>query len=110
MIKATMPIDTNGNAIPALALRRGGGAHTIPFNTTSARNAVAFDSQLCSLYATQPCYIEFGGPTVVATASSHFYPGGVLYDMDLHDGNTLATHIAVLRTTADGTLYVSEKS
>ncbi len=106
-----MPTDINDNAIPALRLRSS-GAHAIAAGATSARNATAFNAEtrVVSLYATVPVYVKFGNASVTATASDHYYPAGLYYDFALGGDQTgHYTHVAVLRASADGTVYVSEK-
>ena len=106
-----LPMDVNDNPIPAMRLKDN-SAHTITFSISSARNSTAFDSEtrVLSLYATQDVYIKFGGATGTATSSDHFFPAGTYYDMAIGgDGTGHYTHLAVLRTTQDGSLYVSEK-
>lgn len=106
-----MPTDINDNAIPALRLRAS-GAHAIAAGATSARNTAAFNAEtrVVSLYATVPVYVKFGNSSVTATASDHYYPAGLYYDFALGGDQTgQYTHVAVLRASADGTVYVSEK-
>ncbi len=106
-----MPTDMNNHPIPAVRLK-GGGAHAIAAGAASARNETPFDAgtQVVSLYATVPVYVRFGGATVSATASDHYFPAGVYYDFSL-GGDKIAhyTHLAVLRVSGDGMVYVSEK-
>lgn len=105
------PIDSNNNAIPALRLKNG-GAHSISVSASSARNASAFDdnTKVISIYADVPVYIKMGDSSVTATASDHYFPEGIYYDFAI-EGNASVrhTHIAVLRTSTDGTVYISEK-
>lgn len=106
-----LPKDSDDNAIPALRLKSG-GAHSIAATAASARNSTAFsdETRVVSLYATGGVFVKFGGPTVTATASDHYFPSGVYYDIALGGGKAPHyTHIAVLRATADCTLYISEK-
>lgn len=106
-----LPTDQNNNPIPALRLKDS-GAHKINVTASSARNSAAFamDTQIISLYATVPVYIALGGSGVTATASDHYFPAGVYYDVAIGgDGAPHKTHIAVLRESTDGTLYISEK-
>jgi hypothetical protein len=106
-----LPRDENNNAIPVLRLKSD-KAHKIDFSATSARNATAFEAstQVISLYATQDVYLRLGGGSVTATASDHFFPAGVYYDIAIGDDQSgQATHIAAIRDTLDGTLYISEK-
>lgn len=106
-----MPTDSNDNAIPALRLKPS-GAHTIAATATSARNTAAFNAEtkIVSLYATVPVYVNFGDQTVTATTSDHYFPAGLYYDIALGgDQSAQFTHIAVLRVSTSGTLYISEK-
>ena len=106
-----LPLDSNKNPIPALRLKNS-AAHSISSSASSARNATAFDDQtrIVSIYATQDVYVNFGGASVTASASDHFFPAGVYYDFAIGgDGTGHYTHMAVLRASADGTVYVSEK-
>lgn len=106
-----LPRDAHGHPIPAVRLK-GGGAHTISANATSARNSTAFGSgtQVVSVYATAPVYLKFGDSSVTATTADHYFPSGVYYDFALGGDDTQQyTHVAVLRVTEDGTVYVSEK-
>ncbi len=91
---------------------RVGRAHSISAGATSARNTTAFqdDTQVVSVYADVPVYINFGGSTVTATTSDHYFPAGVYYDIAIGGGRTgHYTHMAVLRVSADGTVRISEK-
>lgn len=105
------PIDSNNNAIPALRLKNG-GAHSISVSASSARNASAFDdhTKVISVYADVPVYIKMGDSSVSASTADHYFPEGVYYDFAI-EGNASVrhTHIAVLRASADGTVYISEK-
>ncbi len=106
-----MPTDINDNAIPALRLRAS-GAHAIAAGAASARNTAAFNAEtrVVSLYATVPVFVKFGNSAVTATASDHYYPAGLYYDFALGgDQSGHYTHVAVLRASPDGTVYVSEK-
>lgn len=106
-----MPTDQNNNPIPALRLKDG-GAHKINATATSARNSTAFNSetQIISLYATTGVYIKFGDSAVTATTSDHYFPAGVYYDFAIGgDGAAQKTHIAALRESSDGAVYISEK-
>lgn len=108
-----LPKDADNNAIPALRLRDN-GAHTIAVAATSARNSAAFseDTKVISLYADVPVYLNFGDDTVTATASDHYFPAGIYYDVALSGGSGKGAHhdhVAVLRAEGDGTIYISEK-
>lgn len=106
-----LPKDANGQTIPAIKMKDG-GAHSISTSATSARNSTAFDANtvVISIYCTQDVYLKFGASDVVATASDHFFPAGTYYDVAIADaGGQKYTHLAALRVSADGALYISEK-
>jgi hypothetical protein len=106
-----MPRDIDNAPIPAIRLRAG-GAHQVTINDESNRNTVAFhaDTRIISLYATVPVHIAFGGNTVTATVTDHFFPAGVYYDIAIGGGKVAhMTHIAAIRAEENGVLYISEK-
>lgn len=106
-----LPLDSNDNPIPALRLKNA-GAHIINSGASSSRNVTAFnqDTRVVSVYATQDVFLNFGGAGVTAAASDHFFPAGVYYDIALGgDGTGHYSHLAVLRASADGQVYISEK-
>ena len=106
-----LPTDENNNPIPALRLRDG-GAQKINVTVTSARNAVAFDSdtRVVSLYATSGVYVRFGGNTVTASATDHYFPPNIYYDIAIGgEESSHFTHVAAIRSDADCVLYISEK-
>ena len=106
-----LPEDSSDNPIPVLRLKSG-GAHSIASSATSARNSTGFnaDTRVISVYATEPVYLAFGDATVTATASDHYFPAGIYYDVAIGGEKTgHYTHMAVLRVSADGNVYVSEK-
>ena len=106
-----LPQDSNDNPIPALRLKSS-GAHSIASSGSSARNSTAFsdDTRVISVYATTAVYINFGGASVTAANTDHYFPAGVYYDIALGgDGSGHYTHMAVLAVGSNGTVYVSEK-
>lgn len=106
-----MPIDSMGNSIPALRLKKG-YAHTLSVTGTSNINASAFnaDTRIISLYATSDIFINFGDNSVTASSSDHFFPAGIYYDIAIGGDNAPHyTHIAAIAASNDGTLYISEK-
>ncbi len=108
----TLPLDSEQYPIPTLRLKVTGGAHTIAATATTARNTTAFDAgtRVVSLYATGPVYVRFGGASVTATTTDHFFPAGMYYDFAIGGGKVgLFTNVAVLRADTDCTVYVSEK-
>ena len=106
-----LPLDVNDNPIPALRMKNG-GAHVITSGASSVRNSNAFDAEtrVVSLYASEPVYVNFGDSSVTASASDHYFPAGLYYDVSLGgDGAPHATHVAVLQVLSAGNVYVSEK-
>lgn len=106
-----LPTDENNNPIPALRLRDG-GAQKITVMGTTARNATAFDAdtRVISLYATVAVYVRFGGVSVTATNTDHYFPANTYYDIAIGgEESKQYTHIAVIRADTDGVLYISEK-
>lgn len=107
-----LPRDSENNIIPAVRLKDE-GAHSIVATATSARNSTAFadDTQIISIFATIPVRIKFGGASVTATGTDHYFPAGVYYDFSLGGGKVNHyTHLAVLREGgSDGAVYISEK-
>ena len=107
-----LPLDDDSNPIPAIRLKAAGGAHSIAASAVSARNSTPFDdaTKIVSLYATGPVYVRFGGSSVTATTSDHYFPTGVYYDFSIGGGAVPHyTHVAVLRATSDCSVYISEK-
>lgn len=106
-----LPLDTNDNPIPALRLKDG-AAHSISTSVSSARNSTAFDAEtrVISVYATEDVYLAFGDSSVTASTTDHFFPAGLYYDVAIGgDGTGHFTHLAALRVSADGAVYISEK-
>ncbi len=108
-----LPKDADNNAIPALRLKDSGGTHALSVTGTSARNSTAFsaDTKIVSLYATGPVYVRFGGATITATSSDHYFPEGLYYDFAISGGDKGPhfSHVAVIQADSACTLYVSEK-
>lgn len=106
-----LPTDADDNPIPAVRFKDG-GAHAIATSASSARNSTAFDAatRVISIYATEDVYLKFGGASVSATSSDHFFPKNVYYDVAIGGDRTHQfTHVAAVQVSAGGTLYVSEK-
>lgn len=108
-----LPTDANNNPIPALRLKASAGAHSIAAGATTARNSTAFDgtTQIVSVFATIPVYLRFGGASVEAANTDHYFPANTYYDFAIGGEETKQfTHLAVLRVgSEDGTVYISEK-
>ena len=106
-----LPHDSDSNVIPATRLLPA-GAHHISSSASSARNSTAFDAgtRIISLFATEAVYVKFGTSGVTATSSDHYFPANTYYDFAIGGGRTgHYTHVAVLRVSADGDVYISEK-
>lgn len=107
-----LPVDQNNHMIPAMRLRKN-GAHSITADDTSVTNEIPFaaTTRIVSLYATDDVFIEFGGEDVEADEDSHFFPGGVYYDVAIGGGNVAhCTHVAALGVNGECILYISEKA
>jgi len=106
-----LPTDANNFPIPALRLRTG-GSHSLSVTATSARNATAFNAatRVIGIYATAPVFVRLGGDTVTAVNTDHYIPADTYMDIAVAgDDEQTATHLAAIRASSDGTLYVSEK-
>lgn len=106
-----LPQDSNNNPIPAMRLKPS-AAHTLVAGGTSVRNATAFagETRVISIYADVPVYLAFGGEDVAASASDHYFPAGIYYDLAIGGGKTgQASHVAVLAVATGGNVYFSEK-
>ena len=106
-----LPQDTFDRPIPALRLKPG-AAHSIAASASSARNAAVFGdtTRIVSLFATVPVYLRFGGSSVSAATTDHYFPEGIYYDVAIGgDEAPQYKYVAVLRASTDGTVYISEK-
>jgi hypothetical protein len=106
-----LPNDADNNIIPAMRLLPSGG-HKISATASSARNSTAFaaGTRVVSVYATEPVFINFGDSSVTSTSAAHYFPANVYYDFAIGGDRTgHYTHLAVLRVTNDGDVYISEK-
>ncbi|MBV6633653.1 MAG: hypothetical protein KI792_11560 [Alphaproteobacteria bacterium] len=106
----SLPIDSQGNAIPALRPRPG-AAHEIAVTSSSARNSTAFaaDTQVIGVFSSVPAKISLGDSSVSATSVDHFVPAGqyLFFSIGMATRGQ-ASHLAVIATDGDGTLYISE--
>ena len=106
-----LPTDDNNNPIPALRLRDL-GAQKIAVGAASQRNVTPFDAdtKVVSLYATVGVYVRLGGTGVTASATDHYFPANMYYDIAIGGDDTAQTpFIAAISTEGSGTLYISEK-
>tara|TARA_B100001093_G_scaffold481380_1_gene512062 strand:+ start:361 stop:690 length:330 start_codon:yes stop_codon:yes gene_type:complete len=105
------PKDDNNNPIPILPLKAGGG-QSVAIGEASARST-AVTTQAVTLHATTNCFIEIGDATVVASnTTSHYLPELQTYDVStsILFGTADTKNIAVIRDTADGVLFISERN
>ena len=105
------PIDDNNYAIPILPLKAGSG-QKVTIGAASARSA-AVTTQAVTLHANCNCFVEVGDSTVIAsTSTSHYLPELQTYDIatGILFGAPDTRHIAVIRDTADGVLFISERN
>ena len=105
------PKDENNNAIPILPLKASGG-QKVTIAAASARST-AVTTQAITLHANCNCYVEIGDSTVIAsTSTSHYLPELQTYDIatGIAFGAADTRHVAVVRDTADGILFISERN
>lgn len=110
-----LPSDSLGRIMPVLRPKATGGSHSITTSGTTARNTTPFDvgsandkdkTRVIGVCAVdEACYVRLGGGSVEAAATDHYVPAGVyLYFRVDHT----TTHIAAIRSSAGGSLKVSE--
>lgn len=99
----TYPLGGDGKQLYALFPAR---AQSIALAATTARNSADFGEgvKVVDLYATQDCFVKFGGGTVTAAATDVFVKASVITRYATH-GNA---RLAAIRSSADGTLYITE--
>ena len=105
------PKDDNNNPIPILPLKASGG-QKVSIAAASTRST-AVTTQAVTLHANCNCYVEVGDATVTAsTSTSHYLPELQTYDVStgILFGTSDTRHIAVIRDTADGVLFISERN
>lgn len=106
-----LPTDTNNNPIPVLRPRPG-YAQSVAVTATSARNATAFDAitRVIGIYSTVPIFVRLGNSSVTATTSDHYLPADTYMDISIASSSVQSyAYIAAIRSSSDGTLYISEK-
>ena len=105
------PKDDNNNPIPILPLKASGG-QKVSIAAASARST-AVTTQAVTLHATANCFVEIGDSTVTAsTSTSHYLPELQTYDIStgILFGTSDTVYVAVIRDTADGVLFISERN
>jgi hypothetical protein len=115
MAKTRMPRDDNSQSIPLLRFRGGGGAQHLSINASTATLSAVFPAgtRVITLVCTVDSFFETGRESVVASASSHFIPAGVPYDMalgaDLSSIDAYHNYISVISVTGTGVAHISER-
>lgn len=106
------PRDDSNDPIPVLSYRQGAAQQIVTSGTSQQSTEFSSATSVISIFCTADCHIEIGDSTVEATTSSHFIPASVYIDLgiraDLSDRT--ARHLAVIQSTASGTLHISERS
>lgn len=100
--------DDGGSTIPLLGYKFA-GASTVVYNTSTA-NTISFPTnvKVITITPTTNCFIEFSSSNANATTSSHYFIGGLPYDVAL-GGEPADTSLSAIAATANGVLYVSER-
>jgi hypothetical protein len=94
-------LDENGHPVQIPTL---GAARTVNIAATSTQSA-ALTADAVRLQPTVTCFVIIGAnPT--ATTSGHYLLAGQQYDIDVQQGDKIAT----IRSVGDGVLYISELS
>lgn len=111
-VSNSAPVGVNGETIQVLRYRQS-GAQTVSVTNATARNGTAFNAltRVIEIRSTVDCFIEQGDVTIEATATDHFLPAEETRLVALggdNPGIAQYTHIAAIRSSSDGTLYVSE--
>lgn len=108
--RSTAPAEVDGGIIQVMRAKAG-AAHQISIAATTDRNSSAFatGSRVIEIYADVACYFQTGDNTVTASATDHYLPAQQARVYALGgDKQTQHTHIAVIRASGDGTLWISE--
>lgn len=84
---------------------RPGNSQKIAFTGTSQQSsAFGVDVSIVQIFATEDCYIKIGADPTANTTTSSFVPSGFILYYNAVPGEK----IAVIRSTANGTLYITE--
>lgn len=88
------------------AFRIDGAMQTVSTTASSAATTNPVDTQTryVRLYATQDCHVTSGSGTPTASTANLFLPAGQPEYFKVNPGE----RVAAIRSTLDGTLYVSE--
>ena len=95
------PVDKNSKGFQAIYI---GTNQTVSITGTSAQSsAFQTGARIVRLFATQDCFVAIGSnPT--ATTSDCFMPSGLVQYFGVQEGQKLA----VIRSSSNGTLYITE--
>lgn len=100
--------DTGGAVLPLLGYKLN-GASKINYSTTVATTvSIPADVQVYTITPTTDCYIEFADVSTPATSSSHYFIGGLPYDIAI-GSNPRVNYISIIAASAAGTLFISER-
>lgn len=80
-------------------------ARKISVTDTTARQALTYSCRIVRLVATKNCFVNFGDGTVEAANTDHYMAEGATEYFHLL---IWQTYIAAIRSTENGTLYISE--
>ena len=108
------PRDDGNAAIPVLGFRPNRG-HQVPFTVGASNTSPQFSDSIrvVTLFSTQDAFIETGDASVTASnTTSHFLPADIPYDISLGDETSAVDNdkfVAVIGSTSDGKLFISER-
>ncbi|HEY1096561.1 MAG TPA: hypothetical protein VGF14_04915 [Alphaproteobacteria bacterium] len=110
MTVTLLPRDADDRTIPAMRLRPG-AAQTLAISTTSVRSTqFNAETRVIGVYATVPVFVRLGDNTVTATSSDHYIPADTYMDIAIGGGvPDQYGYAAFIRSSSDGTVYISEK-
>lgn len=113
MAKTRMPRDDNSQSIPVLRFRTGGAQQSSISSGGASRIEIPAGTRIITVICSVNAYFETGNESIEATASSHFIPAGLPFDMalgsDLSDTDGYHRYISVIATNTSGTVYISER-
>jgi len=109
------PRDDGNDPIPVLGFRFNSG-HQVSFNASASTisSQLSNSVRVITLYATEDCFIETHTSNTAEAnkVNSHFIPKTVPYDVSLGPEVVASEndrYIAVIGSSASGTLYISER-
>lgn len=107
--------DTFNAPIPILGIHK---SHGFAVAVGSARTGADFDptTTVITIYSTTACWIALGNASVTAAAPAtahdnadvHFIPAGIYVDLKINGSAT--PRLAAIRATADGNIYIWQRS